>query len=133
MWFKYLAFMFGLILIIKSCIGLGFHSKFYMWDKKQYSSPKPTLPFIFFLIYGLIILCLTWYATLFHYVKYGWILTAITTISGFKIYKAAARWPDFSKNIAIFIDKHNSYLWALDIILFILGAFFLVMSFTLYS
>ncbi len=85
MWFGILSLVLGITLLTKGSIGLLFHDRFYNWDKEQYRSRKWPKSSAVFIPYGILMITLTWYATLYHYVQYGWILTLVISLSGLKL------------------------------------------------
>lgn len=83
-------------------------------------------------MYGGVITTAAWYATLFHYVKYGWIITALTTLGVVKMINITTNWKRFSKGAVNLIDNHDRALWFLDVTLLILGSILFILAIKLY-
>lgn len=133
MWFKILALILGTTLILKSVVGIVFHEKFYSWDKDQYSEKRAPITVLLFLTYGIVVVVTTVYATIFHYVSYGWVITAVSFLMAIKIYQISYNWKKFSASAKEFIVKAPVNTWLLDIITFITGVLILTFAFTLYA
>lgn len=133
MCFKIISFIWAGTCILKALIGFIFHEKFYSWDKKQYSSKNWPASFLIFIPYGIGIFIVTWYATIFHYEKHGWILTLIVTISSLKLFSILFNWKKTSERFVKFIDLNSWKLWAVDIFVIIMGMLFLFLGIYIYS
>jgi len=133
MWFKWICFVLAIACIIKAFIGLLFHEKFYAWDRDQYASKRWPASFIIFLPYGILIFLVTWYATIFQYTKYGWILTLVVTISSIKLFAILFNWEKTSATFVRFIDSAGWKLWAVDIFVMVAGFAFFLMGTLVYS
>jgi hypothetical protein len=75
MWFRLLSFLIAIALLTKATIALAFPRRFYTARQQQYASIKlpPKL-----LVPTALVLALTltaWYATIFHYQPWGWVVT----------------------------------------------------------
>ena len=132
MWFKLISFVLGGACILKALIGLFFHKKFYSWDRRQYAAQKFPKRLYIFILYGIVMVFTTWYATIFHYVEYGYILTIIVTISSIKLFSILFNWKNTSKKILNFIDSGGWKLWALDIFILIMGIIFFLLGIYVY-
>ena len=133
MWFKFISFVLAVACILKSLIGLFLHKKFYAWDRKQYASQRFPKRLFVFILYGLGIFLITWYATIFHYVKHGYILTTIVSLSSIKLLSLLFNWEDTSKKLVRFIDSGGWRLWVLDVFLLVLGVLFFLLGLYVYS
>jgi len=130
--FKIICFILFGATFIKSITGLLFHEKLYGWAKRHYSKNKKSWTTIFLLIYGIIVFLLTWYVTIFDYVKHGWIITLLITVSSVKLFGLIFNWEKISKKFVKFIENSSKKLWILDITLLILSLIFLLMGLFLY-
>lgn len=133
MWFRLISFVLAAACILKALIGLFFHKKFYSWDRKQYAAKKFPKRLFIFILYGIGIVLTTWYATIFHYVKYGYILTIIVTLSSIKLFSILFDWENTSKKFVHFIDSGGWKLWVLDIFILIMGIVFFLLGLYVYS
>jgi hypothetical protein len=133
MWFKLISLVISFVCIFKAIIGLLFHKKFYVWDRKQYASKSLPLSLLIFIPYGVGIVVTTWYATIFHYVDYGWIVTLIVSIASVKLFAILFKWKISSSAFVRFIDQGGWRLWAVDIFVLLLGIIFLLLALFVYS
>ena len=130
--FKIICYILFIATFLKSLAGIFFHDILYEWAKRHYSKNKKSWTTIFLLIYGIIVFLLTWYATIFDYVKHGWIITFLITLSSIKLFGLIFNWKKVSKKFANFIENSSHKLWILDIILFFLSIIFLFMGIFIY-
>lgn len=119
-------------MILKGIIGLIFHDRFYNWDYRQYNSVKWPRSFIVFVPYGICMVALTWYATLFQYESHGYILTMAVTLSALKLFLIIFRWNRFSNTMKNMILKNLKSLYILDLALIPAGSVFVLMALYLY-
>lgn len=133
MLFKIISFVLACACILKAIIGLAFHKKFYLWDRKQYASQKLPKDIFIFILYGIGMFFITWYATIFHYERYGWIITLVVTLSSVKLFSILFNWRKTSEKIVKFIDSGGWKLWMLDITIFIIGILFLLLGLYIYT
>ncbi len=132
MWFKIISFVLAGACFLKAFIGFVFHNKFYEWDRKQYASDKWPKSFFIFITYGLVMFALIWYATIFHYVKYGWILTLIVSISSIKLFSLLFKRDEIAPKFVRFIESGGWKLWAVDIFVLFMGFLFLYLGLYIY-
>lgn len=81
-----------------------------------------------FIPYGLFMVTLTWYATIFKYEKHGWILALVVTVPVVKLFLIAFRWHRFSNAMKNMIERNFKKLYLLDIVLIPAGLVFLLMA-----
>lgn len=122
----------GCTMILKGIIGLIFHDRFYSWDFRQYNSVKWPRSFIVFVPYGISMVALTWYATIFHYERHGYILTVLVAAMAFKIFLIIFRWHRFSNAMKKMIKRNFKKLYIIDIIIIPAGVFFILMAIYVY-
>lgn len=132
MWYQILSWVLSITCTVKALIGLLFHQRFYAWDKKQYLSKRWPISFVIFLPYGIGLCILTWYATYFHYVKHGWILTATVSVAGLKLINIVFNWKKTSTAFVNFIDRGGISLWLLDIVVLVAGIAFGLLAIYVY-
>ncbi|MSU69382.1 MAG: hypothetical protein EXS39_01095 [Opitutaceae bacterium] len=79
MWFKVLTFLLAVPALAKGLVGLVAPVPFYAWRQTHYSAPR--IPGLVLIAPGLLVAVTVaaWYATLFHYVPWGWIITGLST------------------------------------------------------
>ena len=132
MLFKIVCYVVAGAAFCKGLVGVFAHDKLYGWAEKHYSTKDRSLTVWLFLIYGVGVVGTTWYATIFNYVKHGWILTVIMSIMSLKLLGLIYNWEETSKKFVNLIKDSNKKLWLLDFIVLFLGAVFLWMGMYLY-
>lgn len=121
MWFEVLAWILAIACFVKAFVGFVFHDAFYDWDRRQYASKGWPVSFTFFLPYGIGMVIAVWYATIFHYVQYGWILTTLVTIASVKLVNILLNWKKTSAGFVAFIEKGGAALWFVDVFVLAVG------------
>ena len=130
--FKIVCFILFAATFIKSTAGIFAHEKLYGWAKRHYSKDKRSWTTVLLIIYGVGVLLLTWYGTIFDYVKYGWVITLLITLSSFKLIGLIFNWEKASAKFVNFIEDSSDKLWILDISLLVVSIGFLIMGLFLY-
>lgn len=79
MWFQVLSLLIAGVCIGKAVVALMAPTRFYGFRQRQYSAAR--LPWSIFLApaFVLALTVVAWYATVMHYVAWGWIVTAVLT------------------------------------------------------
>lgn len=132
MLFKIVCYVVAGAAFCKGLVGIFAHDKLYGWAEKHYATGERSFTVWLFLIYGIGVVGITWYATIFDYVKYGWILTVFMSIMSLKLIGLIYNWEETSKKFVNFIRGSSSKLWLLDFVVLLLGAVFLWMGLYLY-
>lgn len=130
--FKIVSLILAVSAFIKGLTGLLFHRSLYSWAEKHYASKKISPTVILLIIYAISILIFTWYATIFNYIKHGWILTTFISITSIKLLAIIFKWNETSAYFVKFISLSGKRLWILDIAVLLLGFVFLGMASYLY-
>ncbi|TYB31266.1 MAG: hypothetical protein FXF47_05055 [Candidatus Mcinerneyibacterium aminivorans] len=130
--FKIVCYILSITTFVKSITGIFAHDKLYNWAKRHYSKEKRSWTTILLIVYGVGVLILTWYGTIFDYVKYGWIVTILITFSSIKLAGLIFNWKKVSKKFVKFIENSKEKLWMLDVLLLIISIGFLLMGIYLY-
>jgi hypothetical protein len=111
--------------LTKGLVGIFAHEKLYTWAEGHYAREKRSVTVIFLLIYGFLVLGLSWYAAFFDYVRYGWVLTAFITLSSVKLVALIFNWEAASQKFVDFIKNGGAKLKILDLLVTVLGFAFL--------
>ena len=111
--------------LTKGLVGIFAHEKLYSWAQDHYARKEKSITVIFLLIYGFLVFGLSWYAALFDYVKYGWILTAFITLSSVKLAALIFNWEAASQKFVDFIKSGGAKLKVLDLLVTAMGLAFL--------
>jgi hypothetical protein len=80
MWFRILSVVIAIVLLVKAVVALASPRRFYAARQKQYASaPLPSTLFVPpALVLGLTLSA--WYATIFHYQPWGWLVTGLLSL-----------------------------------------------------
>jgi hypothetical protein len=130
MWFQVLSFLIAAVLLIKASVALTIPGRFYATRQRQYASASlpPEL-----IVPPVIILCVTsvaWYATLFHYRPWGWVVTgALTLLCGFSL-DHLVRYRRHRETMAKVVAHPK--VWLIDCLLLVLGAAFGALGWLVY-
>ena len=111
--------------LTKGLVGIFAHEKLYSWAEDHYARKEKSATVIFLLIYGILVLGLSWYAAFFDYVRYGWVLTAFITLSSVKLAALIFNWEAASQKFVDFIKSGGAKLKILDLLVTVLGFAFL--------
>lgn len=130
--FKVICYILATTALIKGLVGLFAHETLYGWAEKHYSKTKKSATVQVMVAYAFIILILTWYATIFDYVQYGWIITVFISLMSIKTFTLIFKWKEASEKFVKLIKSGGSTLWVLDIIVIVLSISFYALGYYLY-
>lgn len=130
MWFQILGLTIAAAFIVKASIALAFPGRFYAARIRQYESetlpPKLLVP-------PAIVLTLTagaWYATLFHYQTWGFIVTGLLTFASCMAVDHLLRWK--SHRVAMHAVVSDPKVWRIDCALLLIGLGFIPLALYVY-
>ena len=91
-WFRFLSFLIATALLVKAVVALAMPERFYARRRMQFaseSSPRESwLPPAIVLL----VTSIAWYATVFHYRPWGWIVTGALTLLSCASLHQRLRW-----------------------------------------
>jgi hypothetical protein len=130
MWFRVLSLVIAVALLGKATIALAAPRRFYVERQRQYASESipPKL-----WVAPVVIIALTlaaWYATIFHYRPWGWIVTGFLTALACLALDHALRWQSHRRRMIKVVT--NPRVWQVDCLLLILGAGFVALALLVY-
>lgn len=132
MWFQVLSWVIAVPCLLKGIIGLLLPERFYGWRDGHYSSERP--PGILFVapfaLAGAV--TVTWYATAFHYVPWGWVVTAFVTAAPLLGLANLSRWRGH-KDRALRVVRSPATRRGVDLVLVGAGAGFIAMALAVYG
>ena len=132
MLFKIICYILATTALIKGLVGIFAHHKLYGWAEKHYSKQDKSITVKVLVAYAVLVLILTWYATLFNYVQYGWIVTTFITLMSIKTVGLLFNWEAASQKFVNFIKSGEKMLWLLDIVVISLSLIFYGLGLFLY-
>src|SRR5687768_15932916 len=130
MWFKVLALVIAGALLAKAGVALLMGRRFYAMRQRQYASPE--LPGKM-LIAPAVVVSLTgvaWYATLFHYRPWGWVVTASLTLLSCMAVDHLLRWE--RHRAAMLKVVSSPKVWRIDVALLAVGGAFAALALLVY-
>jgi hypothetical protein len=130
MWFRTLSLIIATALLGKAAIALSIPVRFYAERQRQYASLSPPTKVLVppVVIVGLALVA--WYATIFHYKPWGWIVTAsLTALACVSVYQLS-RWATHRHKMQKVVA--NPKVWRVDWLLLAIGALFVVLAVYVY-
>jgi len=130
MWFRSLGLIIATALLGKAAIALSMPARFYTERQRQYASSSPPTKVLVppVVIVGLALVA--WYATIFHYTPWGWIITAsLTSLACVSVYQLS-RWTTHCHRMRKLVA--NPTVWRVDWLLLAIGALFLALAVYVY-
>lgn len=130
MWFQVLGLIIAAAFIVKASTALAIPGRFYAARMRQYESetlpPKLLVP-------PTILLTLTvasWYATIFHYQPWGFIVTGLLTFISYMAVDHLLRWK--SHRAAMHAVVSDPKVWRIDCVLLLIGLGFIPLALLVY-
>jgi hypothetical protein len=130
MWFRVISFVIAIALLGKAIVALASPRRFYAARQKQYASD--TLPSTF-LVPPALVLALTlvaWYATIFHYQPWGWLVTGLLSLISCMALHHLLHWASHRQAMLKLIT--NPKVRQLDCLLLAVGLAFLALALFVY-
>ncbi len=130
MWFRTLSLVIAATLLGKAAIALAVPRRFYAVRERQYASESlpPKL-----MVAPMIVVALTlttWYATIFHYQPWGWVVTGSLTVLSCLGVDHVFRWPSHRQRMLKAV-RSPKVGWV-DCTLLVVGAGFVGLAFLVY-
>jgi hypothetical protein len=120
----------GVVLVLKASIALAIPRRFYAERQRQYDSvslpPKLMVPPIVIAA----ITSVAWYATIFHYQPWCWLVTAPLTGLACLSADHLIRWEKHRQSMHKIVSDPK--VWRVDCLLFAIGIAFILLAFLVY-
>jgi hypothetical protein len=129
-WFRMLSLVIAAALLVKAAIALSMPGPFYAERQRQYASVSPPAKVLVppVVIVGLALVA--WYATIFHYRPWGWIVTASLTALACGSVHSLSRWETHRQRMRKVVA--NPKVWRVDCLLLAVGALFAALALFVY-
>ncbi len=131
MWFKILSLLIGVPCLLKGILGLSLPGQFYRWRQTQYASERPPAALFLAPLALTVAVAVTWYATLVHYVPWGWVVTAFVTTAAVLGAANLVRWRHHQGR-ALRVIRSPATRRGVDLALIGIGATFVALALALY-
>ena len=130
MWFRILSLVIAAALLGKAAIALSMPGRFYAERQRQYASVSPPAQVLVppVVIAGLA--SAAWYATIFHYQPWGWVVTASLTALACGSVHQLFRWETQRQRMGKVVASPN--VWRVDCLLLAIGALFVALAVFVY-
>jgi hypothetical protein len=129
-WFRVLSLVIATALLGKAAIALAIRRRFYAERQAQYTSETPPtavrVPPLVIVALALV----AWYATIFHYQPWGWLVTASLTALACAAVDHLFRWERHRQRMLKLVT--NPKVWQLDCLLLALGVGFVSLALLVY-
>lgn len=130
MWFQVLSLVIGAALLGKATIALTARRRFYAVRQRQYATESlPTK----LLVAPAMVVALTlvaWYATIFHYQPWGWVVTGFLTALSCMAVDHVFRWSRHRQAMLAVVT--NPKVWQVDCLLLVVGSGFVALALLVY-
>lgn len=130
MWFRVLSLVIAAALLGKAAIALSMGERFYAERQRQYASVSRPAKLLIppAVIVGLALVA--WYAAIFHYQPWGWVITgSLTVLACLSVYHLF-RWESHRERLRRVVA--NPTVWRVDCVLLAIGALFVALAVFVY-
>jgi uncharacterized membrane protein YidH (DUF202 family) len=129
-WFRILSLAIGTALLVKTVAALAIPNRFYATRRRQYASeflpPKLLVAPVIIAVLAVV----AWYATIFHYRPWGWIVTGFLTALAGIAADHVFRWESHRRTMLKAVTNPN--VWKFDCLLLAVGAAFVTLAVLVY-
>jgi fluoride ion exporter CrcB/FEX len=132
MWFKTLSLILAILCVIEGTAGLVCRRAFDAWIQRQFAAPAPSGTLRVLLVYAMTLALATWYATLLHYARHGWVVTLVMTVVGLKALALLVGWRLVSAEVVRAIERSRALLGQAYLLTLLLGGVFLWLGLVVY-
>jgi hypothetical protein len=129
-WFRILSFAIGGLLLTKAVVALAIPGRFYAERRRQYASEVIPRKVIVGPAVVIVLALAAWYATIFHYRPWGWIVTGVLTALAGMAVDGLFRWEGHRQTMLKVVA--NPKVWQIDCLLLVLGAAFIALGLLVY-
>ena len=131
MWFRVLSLVIGAALLGKAAIALAGPRRFYDERQRQFASGAPPPKLLVATVVIVIITFAAWYATIFHYQPWGWVITGLlTALACLSVDHQVFRWERHRQRMIRVVT--NPKVWWVDCVLLVAGAVFVALGLLVY-
>ena len=130
MWFKVLGFLIAIVLLGKAAVALAAPGRFYAVRQRQYASDSRPLKLLVAPAIVIVTTCVAWYATLFHYRPWGWLITGFLTLLCCLSINHLVWWKRHREAMLKVVS--SAWVWQFDCLLLALGCGFMALALLVY-
>ena len=129
-WFRVLSFVIATALVVKAVVALAMPERFYATRRRQYASDSKPRELWLPPAIVLLVTSVAWYATIFHYRPWGWIVTGALTLLCCASLDNLLRWQTHRARMTKIVSSPRVLL--VDYALLVLGAGFAALGWLVY-
>jgi len=129
-WFRVLSLVIAAALLGKAAIALTMPRRFYAERQRQYASESPPPKFLVAPAVVVALALTAWYATLFHYRPWGWVVTGFLTALVCLAADHLFHWERHRQSMLRLVASPK--VWQMDCLLLIMGAGFVALALLVY-
>jgi hypothetical protein len=118
--------------LLKAVTGLVLPGRFYGWRRQQYASASVPRVVLIMPALFLILAAASWYATLFHYQPWGWVVTGFTSLIASLGLLNLSRWSSHRQKTGEAIDNRPRTRAGVDLAILFLGLLFTYLALFVY-
>jgi len=130
MWFRFLSLVIAVALLAKASIALAMPRRFYTERQRQYASASPPVKVLVPPVVIVALAFVAWYATIFHYQPWGWVITGSLTALACLAVGRVFSWRTHRQTMLQIVT--NPRVWRVDCLLLGVGAMFVALAFLVY-
>jgi hypothetical protein len=130
MWFRVLSLVIAAALLVKAAIALALSRRFYAERQRQYASESRPSKLLVPPVVIVVLALIAWYATIFHYQPWGWVVTGSLTALACSAVDHVFRWEKHRQKMLKLVT--NPRVWQLDCLLLALGVGFVALALVVY-
>ena len=130
MWFRGLSLVIATALLAKASIALAMPRWFYTERQRQYASASPPVEVLVPPVVIVALAFVAWYATIFHYQPWGWVITGSLTALACVSVDHVFRWRKHRQKMLQVVT--NPRVWRVDCLLLGVGAVLVALAFLVY-
>jgi len=129
-WFRVLGLLIGVALLAKAIVAFTVPERFYLARRGQYASESvpPKLLIAPAVVAALAVAA--WYATVYHYRPWGWVVTGFLTALACMAADHVFRWEGHRRAMLRTVSSPN--VWLFDCLPLVVGATFVVLALLVY-
>jgi uncharacterized membrane protein YidH (DUF202 family) len=130
MWFRVLSVLIAVALLGKAAIALVAPQRFYNERQRQYASEARPRKLLVAPVVIVVITLAAWYATIFQYQSWGWVVTGCLTALSCLSVDHLLRWERHRQRMLRVVM--NPKVWWVDCVLLVVGSLFVALAFCVY-
>jgi hypothetical protein len=130
MWFRVLILVIAVAFIGKGAIALSMAERFYAERQRQYASASPPAKVLVAPVVITALALVAWYATIFHYEPWGWVVTGSLTAFACLAVLQILWWETHRQRMLRVVT--NPKVGRVDYVLLVVGALFVTLALWVY-